>query len=123
MYLLPLFAMGHLGLAVLQLALVKRADLRPLLWSTTGATMLIGLLGFVMGQILTYSALAHASAEMKETMAAAGTSVSLFTVAGALMVVVVQVGINGVVSSLVATLQRPAVPAQGAPRAEGGQTP
>ena len=49
---------------------------------------LLGLLGTIMGLIQAFDAVAHASAEMKQTLLAAGISVAMFTTAGGLMVAI-----------------------------------
>jgi len=46
---------------------------------------LIGLLGTIMGLVQAFEAVAHASAEMKQTLLAAGISVAMFTTAAGLV--------------------------------------
>ncbi len=49
---------------------------------------LLGLLGTVLGLIQAFEAVAHASAEMKQTLLAAGISIAMYTTAGGLMVAI-----------------------------------
>jgi biopolymer transport protein ExbB len=49
---------------------------------------LVGLLGTIMGLVQAFEAVAHASAEMKQTLLAAGISVAMYTTAGGLMVAI-----------------------------------
>ena len=49
---------------------------------------LLGLLGTIMGLIQAFEAVAHASAEMKQTLLAAGISVAMYTTAGGLIVAI-----------------------------------
>ena len=49
---------------------------------------LTGLLGTIMGLVQAFDAVAHASAEMKQTLLAAGISVAMYTTAGGLIVAI-----------------------------------
>jgi biopolymer transport protein ExbB/TolQ len=49
---------------------------------------LTGLLGTIQGLIAAFEAVAHASAETKQTMLAAGISVAMFTTASGLIVAI-----------------------------------
>lgn len=105
MYLLILFIPAHLVLTAAQILLAKRVDLVPLLWASVIATVMVGVLGSVSGMTLAFQAVAHASAEMKSTMMAAGVSVALHTTAMGLMVGIVNAGFAGIASSIVRTVQ------------------
>ena len=60
----------------------------PYLAMLANVATLLGLLGTIMGLIMAFDAVAHASAEMKQTLLAAGISVAMFTTAGGLMVAI-----------------------------------
>lgn len=107
MYLLALLVPIYLVAIVVQVVLAKRVNMMPLLWGLVLINVLVGLLGTVMGGILSFSAVAQASAEMKAALMANGIAISLYTVSGALMSAIPQVFLTGVAGSIVATAQRP----------------
>jgi biopolymer transport protein ExbB/TolQ len=70
-------------------------EVTPILNKRTGylamlanVSTLLGLLGTVLGLIQAFEAVAHASAEMKQTLLAAGISIAMYTTAGGLMVAI-----------------------------------
>ena len=70
-------------------------EVSPILNKRTGylamlanVATLLGLLGTVLGLIQAFEAVAHASAEMKQTLLAAGISIAMYTTAGGLMVAI-----------------------------------
>lgn len=66
-------------------ALNKRTPYLPML---ANVATLTGLLGTIQGLILAFEAVAHASAETKQTMLAAGISTAMFTTAAGLVVAI-----------------------------------
>lgn len=104
-YLLALFIPAHLVLTVVQIVLVKRADLLPLLWASVLATVMVGMLGSVMGVMLAFQAVANAPEDVRMQMMAQGFAVSLHTTSMGLMVGLVNAGFTGVTASVVRTLQ------------------
>jgi len=63
-------AMGavHGLLAVLQVPLARRYDLRPLLWSMVGVTVLVGVEVWLLESLSTHEAMVMASTEMKQVV-------------------------------------------------------
>jgi len=72
-----------------------RRNLLPLLWALFAATLIFGLFGQTMGQIQYDEALAHASMEMRDTLAAAGAQIYLFSMGSALCLAVPMAVANG----------------------------
>jgi hypothetical protein len=105
MFLILLSGLLHLVILVAQVALRKYADLLPLLLAATICTVLCGMLGSIMGFILTFQAMAMASAETKMALMANGVSVSMFTTTAALMVALPETFFTGVVASMVRTIR------------------
>lgn len=60
---------------------------------------LTGLLGTIMGLVQAFEAVAHASAEMKQTLLAAGISVAMFTTAGGLIVAIPTLVLHSVITT------------------------
>ena len=60
----------------------------PYLSMLANVATLTGLLGTIFGLIQAFDAVAHASAEMKQTLLAAGIAVAMFTTAGGLCVAI-----------------------------------
>lgn len=58
---------------------------------------LTGLLGTIMGLVLAFEAVAHASAETKQTLLAAGIAVAMYTTAGGLIVAIPTLVLHSVV--------------------------
>jgi biopolymer transport protein ExbB/TolQ len=106
MYLLLLTVPLHLVLVAVQILLVKKVNLVPLLWTSVVNTVLIGLLGSVLGCLQAFHAVAMASAEMKQALMAQGIAVSLYTTAGALMMASTQLFFTGIAASVVRTWER-----------------
>ncbi len=75
-------------------ALNKRT---PYLSMLANVATLVGLLGTIMGLIQAFDAVAHASAEMKQTLLAAGISVAMYTTAGGLIVAVPTLVLHSIV--------------------------
>jgi len=95
-------ALGMAACLVLQLTIFKQRDLMPLAWSMLVALLLTGVLGYTMGLVQTFEAVAHASAEMKQTLWWAGNSVARYVVAFSLLLA----GFLCIGAGLVATVQR-----------------
>jgi drug/metabolite transporter (DMT)-like permease len=70
MYLIVLMAAGHGLGCLIQLFVARQVDLVPLLWAGVVSIVLTGMLGTALGQVMTYSAVANASAEMKSVLVA-----------------------------------------------------
>ena len=87
---------------VLQLTIFKQRDLMPLVWSMLVALLLTGVLGYTMGLVQAFEAVAHASAEMKNTLLWAGWSVARYSIALSLLLA----GFLCIGAGLVATVQR-----------------
>lgn len=66
-------------------ALNKRT---PYLSMLANVATLLGLLGTIIGLVQAFDAVAHASAEMKQTLLAAGIAVAMYTTAGGLIVAI-----------------------------------
>ncbi len=60
---------------------------------------LAGLLGTIMGLILAFSAVAKASAEMKQTLLANGISIAMYTTAGGLMVAIPTLILHSIITN------------------------
>lgn len=60
----------------------------PYLAMLANVATLIGLLGTIQGLIQAFDAVAHASADMKQALLAAGIAVAMYTTAGGLMVAI-----------------------------------
>lgn len=106
MYVLLLMVPVHLLLCLVQAALARHIDIRPLLWGSVAAQVLTGFLGSLLGMILAFQAVAHASAEMKQTLLANGISVSMFTATGGVMLAIPSLFFAAAAASVVATLKR-----------------
>jgi len=77
-------------------ALNKRSAYLPML---ANVATLTGLLGTIQGLILAFEAVAHASAETKQTMLAAGISTAMFTTASGLVVAIPTLVLHSIVSN------------------------
>lgn len=73
----------------------KRTAFLPML---ANVATLTGLLGTIQGLIQAFEAVAHASAETKQTLLAAGISTAMFTTAGGLVVAIPILVLNAIVS-------------------------
>jgi hypothetical protein len=104
MYLILLSGFGHVAIAVLQIVFVKKVNLIPLLWASVLCTLMMGMLGSVMGIIVAFEAVAKASAETKQTLMAMGFSIAMFTTAASLMVAIPSAFFTGIVASIVRTV-------------------
>lgn len=69
----------------------------PYLSMLANVATLLGLLGTIMGLIQAFEAVAHASAEKKQEMLAAGISVAMFTTAGGLIVAIPALVLHSIV--------------------------
>jgi biopolymer transport protein ExbB/TolQ len=69
----------------------------PYLSMLANVATLLGLLGTIFGLIMAFDAVAHASAEMKQTLLAAGIAVAMYTTAGGLMVAIPTLVLHSIV--------------------------
>ena len=90
-----------------------RRNLLPLLWALFSATLIFGLFGQTMGQIMIHEGLAHALPAFVDTLTAAGRQLSLFSMGSALCLAVPMALANGLVALRIK--QHP-----GAPQPTGG---
>jgi biopolymer transport protein ExbB/TolQ len=74
----------------------KRTNFLPML---ANVATLTGLLGTIQGLILAFEAVAHASAETKQTLLAAGISTAMFTTASGLVVAIPTLVLHSLVAS------------------------
>lgn len=75
-------------------ALNKRSNYLPML---ANVATLTGLLGTIQGLIMAFEAVAHASAESKQTLLAAGISTAMFTTASGLVVAIPTLVLHSIV--------------------------
>jgi biopolymer transport protein ExbB/TolQ len=75
-------------------ALNKRSGYLPML---ANVATLTGLLGTIQGLIMAFEAVAHASAESKQTLLAAGISTAMFTTASGLVVAIPTLVLHSIV--------------------------
>lgn len=71
----------------------------PFLTMLANVATLTGLLGTIQGLILAFEAVAHASAETKQTLLAAGISTAMYTTLAGLVVAVPTLVLSSVISS------------------------
>jgi len=69
----------------------------PYLSMLANVATLLGLLGTIFGLIMAFDAVAHASAEMKQTLLAAGIAVAMYTTAGGLLVAIPTLVLHSIV--------------------------
>jgi biopolymer transport protein ExbB/TolQ len=74
----------------------KRTGFLPML---ANVATLTGLLGTIQGLILAFEAVAHASAESKQTLLAGGISTAMYTTAGGLIAAIPTLVIHSIISS------------------------
>jgi biopolymer transport protein ExbB/TolQ len=74
----------------------KRTNFLPML---ANVATLTGLLGTIQGLILAFEAVAHASAESKQTLLAGGISTAMYTTAGGLIAAIPTLVIHSIISS------------------------
>ena len=79
----------------------KRTSFLPML---ANVATLTGLLGTIQGLIQAFEAVAHASAETKQTMLAAGISKAMYTTAGGLVVAIPTLVGNAFLTAMVASI-------------------
>ncbi|MCB9779144.1 MAG: MotA/TolQ/ExbB proton channel family protein [Alphaproteobacteria bacterium] len=77
----------------------------PFLTMLANVATLTGLLGTIQGLILAFEAVAHASAETKQTMLAAGISTAMFTTAAGLVVAIPTLVLHSLVQSRTVKIQ------------------
>jgi hypothetical protein len=106
MYVLLLVGLVHAATLIVQAVRVKKLNLIPLLWALMICTFLIGCLGSVMGLVMCFQAVARAAPEMKQTLLASGISVAMYTTAGGLIVAILQAFLNGIIASVVSTVNK-----------------
>jgi len=111
LYLILAAGLLHMVLVItaVVLAAMRKFDLSPALWAMVLVIVLLGFNGAIFGQITGYSAIAHASPEMKQTLLASGISMALYSAELSLIVGIVAVGSTGIAS----TLARNLVPRKG----------
>jgi len=107
MYGLLLAGLTHMGLVVLQLVLVKKIDLMPLLWAGLFGLPIFGGLGSVSGMIQAFKAVGAASPEMKQALLASGFSIALYTTELGLILVGIGAFFTGVAGVVVRWMRRP----------------
>ena len=97
---------GVLNLLVIfaQLPLLRKINLMPLAWAGVFAIVLCGMLGSVFGMMMAFEAVAMAPPEFKQAMLAQGFTIALNTTALSLMIALVEVGLVGIFSCLLANL-------------------
>lgn len=76
--------------------LIKRTDYLSML---ANVATLTGLLGTIQGLIIAFEAVAHASAETKQTMLAAGISTAMFTTASGLVVAIPTLVLHSIIKN------------------------
>jgi len=96
-------AFAHAVLCVAQLSRARTIDLLPALWAGVGAMLLVGLLGTVLGWVMTYEQVALASLEHKQLLLVQGTAAALSSMGAALMAATGAVLLTGAVHSVVRT--------------------
>jgi biopolymer transport protein ExbB/TolQ len=74
----------------------KRSSYLPML---ANVATLTGLLGTIQGLIMAFEAVAHASAETKQTLLAAGISTAMFTTASGLVVAIPTLILHSIVAA------------------------
>jgi biopolymer transport protein ExbB/TolQ len=74
----------------------KRTNFLPML---ANVATLTGLLGTIQGLILAFEAVAHASAESKQTLLAGGISTAMYTTAGGLIAAIPTLVIHSIIMS------------------------
>lgn len=74
----------------------KRSSYLPML---ANVATLTGLLGTIQGLILAFEAVAHASAETKQTLLAGGISTAMYTTAGGLIVAIPILVLHSIISA------------------------
>ncbi|MFH1434890.1 MAG: MotA/TolQ/ExbB proton channel family protein [Pseudomonadota bacterium] len=94
---------GLLGLAIsaLQFILVKKASLWPVIMGSVAGTIMLGVLGTVVGCIQGFGALAHAAPEQRAALMAQAASIALNTTAFAMLLG----GFNALIGSIGATIR------------------
>jgi biopolymer transport protein ExbB/TolQ len=74
----------------------KRSSFLPMI---ANVATLTGLLGTIQGLIIAFEAVAHASAETKQTLLAAGISTAMFTTASGLVVAIPTLVLHSIIAS------------------------
>lgn len=74
----------------------KRTNYLPMI---ANVATLTGLLGTIQGLIIAFEAVAHASAETKQTMLAAGISTAMFTTASGLVVAIPTLVLHSIIAT------------------------
>lgn len=98
MYIILACGLFHLVLCVVEGVTRGRHKLTTLLLCSLASMVLLGFLGMFFGLIATFDAVASASAEMKQTLLAAGIAVSMFSTIGSLMFAILGVWGIGIAS-------------------------
>ena len=107
MFVLLLAGLLHTMMVFTQLGLSKKIDLMPLLWAGLLGIILTGMLGSVSGMIQAFKAVAMASPEMKQSLLAAGVSISLYTTWFSLFLAAIGCFFTGVTGVVVRKFKTP----------------
>lgn len=86
MYLVVLSGLVGIVVVGLQFILVKKAAMWPIVGGSVIGTVMLGMLGTVVGMMQAFSALAQAAPEQKAALLAAGASIAMTTTAFSLIV-------------------------------------
>ena len=104
MYVLLSLGLCNLGIIVLQMAAARSLELRPLMWGMLAAVVATGGLGSVTGMMQAFRGAALAAPEMKQTVIAHGLSITLTTMAFALLICATQAVLVGIAGSIRGTV-------------------
>jgi hypothetical protein len=96
-----LFGLLVFAAQIAQLVLAKKVDFVPLLWAGLVCTLLLGVLGTIMGITDALRAIASASEEIKGVLTATGVALSLANMMCAVLVSIPQAVLTGIVASRV----------------------
>ncbi len=105
MYLILALGLAQLVGIVVQLAMARRLNLMPLLWSTLAAQICLGMLGNVTSTIAALHELARMATDTRGELFAQALSLSLFSSSGMLIFALLGCVGNGVAHSVVNALR------------------
>ena len=105
-FVILLVGLVHAATFIVQAVRVKKLNLIPLLWALMICTVLIGWLASVMDLVMCFQAVAKAPPEMKQAIMASGIAVAMYTTAGGLIVAILQAFSNGIIASVVSTVNK-----------------
>jgi biopolymer transport protein ExbB/TolQ len=101
MFVLLLWALLVFVAQLAQFVLAKKVDFTPLLWSGLFCTVLLGMLGSMMGMSEAFGAVASASPEMKQVMLASGATVAMTSTMFSLLIAIPQAILTGIAATAV----------------------